>query len=626
MAEPGAAGAGPALAGRTATAVRPVDAEIEAALRRYFGKVAARSVPVLAGLLAIALVIAFVPTSEPKTGSALGLGGSGGQSSLGPAPGSGAKGAVGAAGSGQGAIGSLGTAGSGTGGPGAAFGPTSPGATSGGGEAPSSSPSSSTQAGITPAAAPGSSGVTVTGVHCGPGVRQFSWSKYAPTCVPAWHGNNGGATAPGVTATTITLSYRVPATSAELTAAEAVVGPAVPDDAAYVSDLRSYIRYFNTQFELYGRHVVLETFEGQGDFIAEGQGEDLAGAQADAVTAHDLGAFGDVTFPFFSSQYYYQDLAAEHVIGFGAAYLPNSFFDQYAPYEYSVFSPTGTDAALAEAETICRRMAHLPASFTEPPLSLETRRFGLVIPDNPVYSHLGDLIAGRLAACGAPLARTDHYSFDVAEFESQAVSIVAQMRAAGVTTVICGCDPEMPIFLSQAADQQDYYPEWVDQYWGDAYTQNFAQDQWIHAIANGPQAIPPDQTEAFRVFQRAYPGSQPAERPPAAYFPDAYFTLLALFSALQGAGPVLTPASFEHAWFSLAPSLPGGEIGPWRFGTGRFDPYSAFTLSRWNEHATSALDGKPGAWLACDGGTWYPYADPSALGGPRVPLSCPPGT
>ena len=52
----------------------------------------------------------------------------------------------------------------------------------------------------------GQSGTTVSGYTCIPGRRQVPWSLYAPYCVPAWHGNNGGATAPGVTATTINVS------------------------------------------------------------------------------------------------------------------------------------------------------------------------------------------------------------------------------------------------------------------------------------------------------------------------------------------------------------------------------------------------------------------------------------
>src|SRR5262249_21298133 len=43
------------------------------------------------------------------------------------------------------------------------------------------------------------SGTTVNGTKCAAGVQQFSASVYAPPCMGAWTGNNGGATAHGVT-------------------------------------------------------------------------------------------------------------------------------------------------------------------------------------------------------------------------------------------------------------------------------------------------------------------------------------------------------------------------------------------------------------------------------------------
>jgi hypothetical protein len=294
-----------------------------------------------------------------------------------------------------------------------------------------------------------------------------------------------------------------------------------------------------------------------------------------------------------------------------------------------VFGATGDDAAQAEADVICRRMAHLPAIFTNDPIiSHETRRFGLIIPDNAVYQHDGRVIGRGLAACGAPLAATYAYTIDVADFEGQAVEAMAEMKAAGVTTIVCGCDPLVPIFLSQAADQQHYYPEWFDDnWWGDAMAQNYAQDQWDHAVQPlGRQFPPVADLEAYRTYELAYPGRHPAEWEPASppYFFVAYETLLQVFDALQAAGPDLTPQTFEQGMFSLPPSLPGGEAFAWRFGPGVFDPIADHMITRWDTEVVSTFDGKRGAWVACDGGKRYPFGDPGALGGPRVQLHCPP--
>jgi hypothetical protein len=204
-------------------------------------------------------------------------------------------------------------------------------------------------------------GVSRTGVACTTGALQFSWSPYAPGCQPAFTANNGGATSQGVTGSTINLSYREPNSNEEATVAS-LAGSAFPNDPAFIADLQTYIRYFNTQFELYGRKVVLTPFQGQGDYLEEDQGQDLAGAQADAATAQSQGAFADVPFSLFSSQFYAQDLAEDHVVSYGGLGYTNQWFEQYAPYEFSE-TPTGTSGASGFVQLACDRMAGLPAEY-----------------------------------------------------------------------------------------------------------------------------------------------------------------------------------------------------------------------------------------------------------------------
>src|SRR5207253_3881253 len=84
--------------------------------------------------------------------------------------------------------------------------------------------------------------------------------------------------------------------SAEEKAAFSIARNAAPGtDDEYLSDLRAYVDIFNKNYELYGRHVVVKDYQPQGDNLEEDQGRNLAGAQADASKAKDLGAFADVT-------------------------------------------------------------------------------------------------------------------------------------------------------------------------------------------------------------------------------------------------------------------------------------------------------------------------------------------
>ena len=602
--------------------------DFEAMLRRYFAKLARRYAPVLAGLVVLALIIVLVPTTQPaSTLAANGAGGLAGQVGVGgqaATAGSPAGGAGSGPSSGAGsAVGSGVTSASGPG-----FATPTPGAVDSG-----SVSGSDTSAGgvITPgsgttAPSGGSAGgVARSGVTCGPNVRQFSWSGRSPYCVAAFHGNNGGSTAQGVTGSTITLTFRIP-NSAEDDTIAALAGTANVNYPAMVADLKTYIAYFNTQFELYGRHVVLKAYNGQGDYIQEDQGQNLAGAQADAVSAHDMGAFGDVTFSLGSSQPYEEDLAAEHVISFSSVAQPQSWYLAHAPYEFSVQSGSGTTAIQESAAVVCRRLAGMPAIFSGDVLAQHTKRvFGIIYPENPNYAAEVAQYKQILSGCGVSVAKTVAYAINVSQYTQEALSTVALMKAAGVTTVLCACDPIFPILLTPAASAQAYHPEWFGADFGDPVTQDYTSSEWGHEIAGGVAFPPPTQTEAYHVYELANPGHQPAEDPPASppYYYVPYYTLLQVFEGLQAAGPDLTPANFEAGMFSLPPSTGSDAIGgQWVFGNDVFDPVVSFGLVWWNPKATSPFDGKAGTYEPCNGGQIYTVSNLAALGPPGHQLQC----
>jgi hypothetical protein len=600
--------------------IPPNQAEFDAMVRRYLARVAVRYAPVAAALVVLALIIALVPTTQPLT-STTGLAAPG--VSAGTASGTQANNGTGVTATAGGA-----TAGGATAGPNGAPGvdsSTAGGQTGQASGAPGAGPGG---AGGGPTATPtggSTTGANKLGIQCGPGVRQFTWSSHSPLCVPAFTGNNGGATAPGVTGSTITLTYRVPASAEDSTIA-ALSGSANVSEPAMVADFKSYINFFNTQFELYGRKVVLKAFNGQGDYIDEDQGQNLAGAQADAVTAKDMGAFGDVTFSLGASEAYEQDLAAEHVISFSSVAEPQRWFEAHAPYEYSVQGSSGTNSVTASSAVLCRRLAGMPATFSGDASATKTTRvFGIIYPENPNYASLVDQYKQTtLAACGLTYAKVIAYAINVSQYTSEAVSIIAQMKAAHVTTILCACDPIFPILLTPAASSQSYYPEWFGADFGDPVSQDYTQSEWSHQVAAGAPSGPSTQTEAYKAFKLGFPKAEPAEEPPTSppYFYVPYYTLLQVFEALQAAGPDLTPQTFEQGMFSLPPSNVEPQGGQWVFGQNVFDPVSSFGLVWWNPKATSPFDNKPGTYQACNGGQIYTLANLAALGGPHQQLNC----
>jgi ABC-type branched-subunit amino acid transport system ATPase component/ABC-type branched-subunit amino acid transport system permease subunit len=554
-------------------------------VRTYILKLTRRTMPFLAVLAAIGLLVAFLPgtsspssASGPRTRTANGAVDGGAGASTTSVPG------VLAAGSSADVAG-------GTGG----------GSGGGGGTAGEAA-----------------SDVARSGVTCGPGVRQVSWSHYVPYCVPAFHGNNGGGTSHGVTGSTITVTYRM-SNSGEAAAVNAAAQGSFPTQQQVLTDLQTYINYFNTQFETYGRKVVIVPFNGQGDWVQELQDQDLQAAQADAVTAYDDNAFADISQAIdVTTEPYAQDLAQQHVISIGGVVSSQQFLEQNAPYVYTVV-PTLNDLGNFEGNLICQRMAGLPAAFAgDASFRSQTRAFGIISPETPDYQIAAGIVENDLKSCGAKVNKTVTYALDVPTLANQDTSIVAQMKAAGVTSVVCAiCDDVSPLFLTQSADSQSYYPEWVDVDDGDEYGQLYKQDQWAHALGPGEATPVPSTTEAWRVFKLADPGGTPAETIRLA---ADYGVALQLFDAIEAAGPDLTPATFERGEFSLPPSVPGGDIGPWQFGSGVFSPQAAYPLGFYNPSRQSPINAKAGSWDSCAGsdGAFRPWV-PATGYGPVTP-------
>ncbi len=475
--------------------------------------------------------------------------------------------------------------------------------------------------GITPVPHAGAPGTTIGGINCAPGIRQVPWTAYAPSCVPAWRGDNGGSTSPGVTSNTITVTYRK-VNSSDLASIASIISSAMPSDSKFIADLRTYINLFNRTYELWGRKVVLKTFTATGNFLSEDQGLDQPQAQADALTAKQLGAFADLTFPMFSSQIYEQYLAEQHIVSLSSIYMPDSWFRQYYPYEYTIF-PTGTQNNQATVDLVCERLAHLPATFAgSSQIRSRKRVFGLLIPENPVYAANGNYIASHLASlCGIHFAARDNYTLSVSQASQQASTAIAQMKSAGVTTIICGCDPLEPVLFTSTATNEGYYPEWMFDYWLDPLGRKISPPQAKHSmVIDAGQWPNSSSSEALKVFRIASHGAAPKEP----YFALAYKMALELFARLQAAGPNLTPQTFAKGIYKIPPSATTksraataksgiGEFGPWRTGPYSFYPATSYQFGWWNPSAVSNLDGQSGAWENCNGGTWYPYTDPQAL-------------
>jgi len=577
----------------------PSQAELEAAVRQYVGKMALRYVPLAIGLVVLLIIVVTVPTVSEKNASVaadrnVATEGDSSNNNAGDTattvPGLDANPLTGS------------TAGA-----------------TGGSLVPRAR---SLPPSITPPAAFGAKGKTRSGLECDVNVKQVTWTVYAPPCIPAYIGNNGGATSHGVTSSTISAVFRR-TNSAEEKAAFAAVGDAAPGtDDEYLADLRTYLGYFNATYELYGRHLEVHDFNGQGDNLEEDQGRMLEGAQADAKTAHDepYNGFMDLSSSptLASTQPYEENLAAQKVIAIGAVGLPHSWFKQYAPYEYSI-APDGTKAVTGAVHMLCQRLAGQNAVYSGSAVFQNAKRkFGLIAPENDQYQVLAKQLAdGVKAECNESFV-TASYAINIATMAEQSTTIIASMQSAQVSHLACICDPVVEIFFSQNADGQKYYPEWSPTAWLDPQGRENAPNEWSHAMAGQWIDWPAKaKSEAYRVFKLASPNTEPKEQ----YYAEAYWTLLYVYSALQLAGPNLNPTTFQQGVFAM-PRTPTGMFGTWQGGKDAFSPTVDVQVSYWSATTPSNMDEKPGSWVPCEGHKWFDLNDPNGWGQKGTQLHC----
>jgi len=504
--------------------------------------------PLACLIVAFALMAAFVPTDAPQrvtvatTGAALASGTAG-------------SGGVSGRGAGKGVTQS-----------------TTTGGTAG--------TAGSTDTAQPPAHSSGCSGPQVTG------------DPYAPPCV-RFHGNNGGATSRGVTANTITIAFRNTSDPGfEQTLAQ-IGGAQFSDTPADIQrTINGLADYFNRNFQFYGRKLKFVFYKGQGAVTNELLGGGQQNASDDALkVATSIKAFGDmsaVTEPYGDA------LARDKVVSFGEPYLSGQWFQARAPYAWSIATDC-TQVSEASAQIAVNQLEGKPAIFAGSALRNKMRKIAIIAPDNPWYQQCVANAMRIFKAAGDPTPVNIPYQLDLSTLSSQAASVISKLKADGITTVACGCDPIFPVYLTQRARQQNYYPEWsvigvalTDQ---DIVGQLFDQSEWAHAfgVTYLGRTIPYQATLGYSAY-RSVRHDEPAMAVNIIY---AQMYMLAL--GIQLAGPDLTPANFEHGMRSY----PGGtgEFGTWGFPPGHFTPTLDGAEIYWNPHATSPYNGKPGAYI-----------------------------
>ncbi|MGI8662616.1 MAG: hypothetical protein ACR2LQ_05320 [Acidimicrobiales bacterium] len=486
--------------------------------------------------------------------------------------------------------------------PGNSAGPAG-GATTGAG-ATADSAGSAGSAGASGTETANGGGAVAAGAGCPDRAEQVTGDPYSPPCI-AFSGENGGATTKGVTATEIHVAFRVldekgfQQTLAQLAGANLVD---TPDTVR--NTVTALAEYFNKSFQFYGRKIVIDFYNGVGSSTNELLGQGIDKAEADGDTVASMGDFADLSG---ATEPYGDALYKRQVVGFGVPYLSREWMSSRRPYSWSL----ATDCSIVTetvADYALKRLLDQPAINAGGALQGQPRVATAIAPDNPWYQECvragEDILRANRGGKSwdvAPIA----YQLDLGTMSNQAANLVPKLQSQGITTIVCGCDPIFPVFLSGAAARAGYFPEFInigvalDDF--DLVGQLWQPDFVKHSFGISPLGDDASKPSTQSIGYAAYKSVRQDE--PAFSVDLIYYQMYMFATGIQMAGPTLTPDSFEAGMFAYPKKL--GPAGLWGYGPGDYTPQDDVREIYWDPNTVSQYNSKKGAWVDPNPGARY---------------------
>jgi hypothetical protein len=453
-------------------------------------------------------------------------------------------------------------------------------------------------------------------------------SFFAPECYLPFEGDNGGVTAPGVTADSITIAWWI---SQDQDPILSYITSAILNDdtnAQDVETVRAMLEYYETYYETYGRSVDLVVVEASGNIADE------AAARADAVKiAEEIQPFMVWGGPTLTNAFA-EELAARGIPCMSCGPSQDSqFYADNPGLNYSL-PKSGEQLDLLVAEYVGKRLAGDPAIHAgDESMHGQQRTFGRIwIESSPASIELNERFERALADQGVELTASQSYVLDPATLQESAASVISRMKEAGVTSVIINGDPIAPREFTNEATAQNYFPEWIVT--GSvlidttAFARTYDQQQWANAfgISSLSARVTRSEGGAYALYEWFH-----GEPPPADDDVDVITPTPGTFYAvLQGVGPNLTKEAFNEAFFAgeptpraiTQPTLDWGITGRWPDDL-EPDYFGVDDISEiWWDPDEPGLDeidrDGVGMWRWVDGGTRYllgeiPSGPPSAF-------------
>jgi hypothetical protein len=468
----------------------------------------------------------------------------------------------------------------------------------------------------------GAAGVSEDKSKCAPGgLYQTSIITHSPLCVGRWVGDNGGATAKGVSKDEITIIYvrtPVPAVFEPIFKAGGLAATKEEEQTS----LEVWGKFFNTHFEFYGRKMkfILDVLPCQStDPDPAGCERQYARMLNTKYQPFYVFRFGGSGIPEF-----YDELSRLGILSIGGQALMQDFYVQHRPYHWELF-PDGDRVAVNESDYWCKKMVGKKASLAGDPLiQAKDRRIGIVVDAS--FGAFGEITkravaaisGGRCATTSATKPVTITVSGDPTQSSQEFTAVAQAFKQENVTTVICMCAALVPVTMTTAFDDQQYFPEHLISGTGaidvDALAQLYSPTQWRNAF--GPSFFTNPVPKAVGDPGKAWADAGgPGGAEGYCLVCGAIFLYMQpIANQIQWAGAHLTAATLEQATLSSPPT--GGwersghdpTMAEWRFGPGDYTAWEDVRQVYWDPAATSDLNGKKGAYVGVEGGKRYAIA------------------
>lgn len=449
------------------------------------------------------------------------------------------------------------------------------------------------------------SGGRITGEDC---TRKEVLGDSYP-CKPLWEGDNGGATYKGATGDTLTVAFYLTKQN-EAVSAVLRSGGLGSTREEQRREIAAYTQLFQDMYQFWGRKVEMVVVEGTADT------GDAAQFRADAVRIdQEVGAAlvlgGD-------NPDFIDELARRGVSCMCGMQLPGKFYQDHAPYVFSLF-PDGDTTNAHIAEYICKRLgpgstADFSGELIHPTIGRRgevQRRFGLAYPNGYWGVNNAKDLEQRLSGCGIQIVSETGYSSDINTAQQQSTASTQKAIRNEVTTIICVCDPIAPVFGTSAASQQQYYPEWLMTGYllqdADKVARLYDQEQWSHAF--GVSSLGAPRADEDQLWYRTYKRYEPDTEPNPASAALIFATMQVGLLGVEAAGPDYNPRTYAEGMFEIDTTSSDKHSTTFGYGPDDFGGIDDFREVWWSSQDTGS-DGNRGTYLGVNDhyrhltGTW----------------------